>query len=134
MHAPPLSTLSTILALVVYVTLAFLVGQAREKYGVAAPAVTGHPEFEKRLRVQMNTLEQLALLLPALWLCALWVGDGWAGLGGVVWSAGRVIYARGYYAAPEKRGPGFLITFLPSVVMLLAVLVAVARVLAMGAV
>jgi len=126
MAAYALTSLATILALVVYSVIFFNVGSARGKWGVQAPAVTGHPEFEKRLRVQANTLEQLALFLPALWLCALWVGDQWAALGGLVWSVGRVVYARSYYADPTKRGPGFLLTLLPSVVMLLAALVAVA--------
>jgi malate dehydrogenase (oxaloacetate-decarboxylating)(NADP+) len=32
----------------------------------AAPATTGHPEFERKLRVQENMLEQLIVFLPAL--------------------------------------------------------------------
>ena len=127
MHALPLSTLSSLLALVVYVGITVNVGRARSKYGVAAPSVTGNIEFEKRYRVQANTIEQLVLMFPALWLCAFWVGDAYAALGGVIWSVGRVVYARGYYDAPEKRGPGFGLSFLPTVAMLLATLVAVVR-------
>ncbi|WP_431858680.1 MAPEG family protein [Azospirillum sp.] len=121
----PLSSLSTALALVVYVALLFNVARARGIYGVKAPNVTGHPEFEKRYRVQMNTLEQLVFMLPALWLCAVWVGDGYAAVGGAVWSVGRIVYARSYYAAAEKRGPGFMLTFVPAVVMLVAALIAI---------
>lgn len=127
MPAYPLTTIATLVALFVYAVLSFLVGKARTTYGIVAPAVTGNVEFEKRYRVQMNTIEQLALMLPVLWLCAGWVGDLYAALGGIVWSLGRIIYARGYYSAPEKRGPGFGLTFLPSVVMFIAVLGAVVR-------
>ena len=52
-------------------------------------------------------------MLPALWLMAVWVGDKWAGLAGLVWVAGRVLYVTSYIADPEKRGPGFMLTFLP---------------------
>ena len=52
------------LALLEYFIFGALVGQARGKHGVEAPAVTGHPEFERRLRVQQNTLEQLMIFIP----------------------------------------------------------------------
>lgn len=74
----PCTTLSTIFAVLVYVVLLSNVGRARKTYGVVAPAVSGHVEFEKRYRVQMNTVEQFIVLLPLLWLCAVWVGDGLA--------------------------------------------------------
>jgi glutathione S-transferase len=46
-------------------------GRAREKYGIKAPSVTGHENFERAYRVQMNTVEQMVFFLPALWLCAV---------------------------------------------------------------
>ncbi len=123
----PLASLATLLALGVYVWTSLVVGKARAIYNVPAPAMSGDVEFEKRLRVQMNTLEQLAIALPALWLCALWVGDLWAGIGGAVWALARVFYATGYIADPKKRGPGFGIAFLAAIAMLAAVLVQVLR-------
>ena len=63
-----------LLALLQYIYFATLVGQARGKYGVNGPAVTGHPVFERYFRVQMNTLELLIVLLPGLWLFAYYVG------------------------------------------------------------
>jgi uncharacterized membrane protein YecN with MAPEG domain len=36
------------------------------------------------------------------------------------WCLGRVIYARAYYADPAKRGPGFGLTFFPTLIMLVA--------------
>ena len=31
-------------------------------------------------------------------------------LGGAIWVIGRIVYACGYYEAPDMRGPGFGIT------------------------
>ena len=126
MTAYPLTALATILALLVFTAFGAVVTRARGKYGVAAPATYGHPEFDRRFRVHVNTLEQLAILLPVLWLCAVWIGDAWAGLGGLVWCVGRIVYARGYYREARQRESGFYITVTPVVVMTIAVIVAVA--------
>jgi len=62
MLAYPLTSLALSLALLVFFGIALNVGRARATWNVPAPASSGHPEFDKRYRVQMNTLEQLALL------------------------------------------------------------------------
>ena len=116
----PFTTLALIAALIVYFGLGAVVGGARTKYGVPAPQATGHPEFDKRHRVHMNTLEQLALLVPAIIVGAPVLGDlATAGLT-AVWSLGRILYARAYYADPAKRGPGFGLTFFPTLILLIA--------------
>lgn len=125
MTAYPLTALATILALFVYGGMGTVVSRARAAYGVPAPAISGHPDFERRFRVQMNTLEQMPFLLPLMWLCAVWVGDPWAGLGGLVWSIGRVIYAIGYYREAHRRELGFLIGSVPLAAMTAAVVVAI---------
>lgn len=107
---PALVTLLTVLLLF---STAWAVGRARGKYQIKAPAVTGHPAFERAYRVQMNTLEQTVLFLPTLWLAAHygfggWANFGaWAGIAGLVWLVGRVWYAVAYMKDPAKRGPGF---------------------------
>ena len=107
------------LALLEYFIFGALVGQARGKHGVEAPAVTGHPEFERRLRVQQNTLEQLMIFIPSLLLFGhYWSESGAAGLG-AVFIVGRLIYSRGYVADPSKRSTGFAIGFLAQVILLL---------------
>ena len=53
--------------------MAALVGRARAKYGVLAPAMTGHPDFERANRVHMNTLENLIIFIPAVWIFATYV-------------------------------------------------------------
>jgi glutathione S-transferase len=122
-----LPALITILALLVYVWNFFMAGRAREKFGVKAPAVTGHPLFECRIRVQQNMLEQLIVFLPALWLFSLTVSPLIGAALGLVFVIGRVIYSVGYYTAPEKRGTGFLIAGFSSVILLIGATVGVLR-------
>jgi glutathione S-transferase len=128
----PYSALATLIALAVFVWTMVLVSLARKRYGVAAPACTGNEEFERRFRVQMNTLEQLVLLLPILWLCAIWVGELYAGIGGLVWSIGRIIYIGSYLRDPKSRSLGFLLTLLPTAIMGVADLIRVLSFLLTG--
>lgn len=118
MLAYPLTTLAVVLALVVYLVLGTLVGAARGKWNVPAPASSGHPEFDKRYRVHMNTLEQLALFLPAVFIAAPVIGDTVTAGIALVWSLGRIIYARAYFVDAAKRGPGFGLTFFPTLILI----------------
>ena len=128
----PYSALATLIALGVYFWTIMLVGKARTRYGVAAPACTGSEEFERRFRVQMNTLEQFVLMLPALWLCAIWVGELYAGIGGLVWSIGRVIYVVTYLRDPKSRSFGMSLTLVPTAIMWVADLIVVVKFLLTG--
>jgi glutathione S-transferase len=119
----PLTALVTTVSLAVYLWVTLKVGGARAKHGVKAPAIDGPPEFQRIFRVQQNTLEQLALYLPALWVFAAAWGDVAAAAVGVLWPVGRVIYALTYYQAAEKRGAGFGITFLSAGILLIGSLV-----------
>jgi uncharacterized MAPEG superfamily protein len=74
--------------------------------------MSGNPEFERYLRVQYNTIEQLVIFLPSIWLFAAYVSPGVAALLGLLFIVGRFLYARGYIADPARRGPGFGITLL----------------------
>jgi glutathione S-transferase len=85
------------------------VAKARVKFGVKVPAITGHPDFERVFRVQMNTLEWMPIFLPSLWLFTIYISDPFAAVLGLVWIAGRIAYMTGYLQAAEKRGPGFAI-------------------------
>ena len=69
-----------LLALIEYVIISILTGRARGQYGVKAPATTGHPIFERWYRVQQNTVEQLVIFLPALFLFASYVSPRWGGV------------------------------------------------------
>ncbi len=113
----------TALALLEYVGISMLVGRARGKYGIKAPATTGHEVFERTFRVHQNTLEQLVVFLPALWLFGMHVSAGWGALLGLGFIVGRALYVQGYVADPEKRGPGFLIGFVANCVLLVGGLI-----------
>jgi glutathione S-transferase len=110
MALPAFPAFVTMLAVGVLIWNVMMVGRARSKYGVKAPAVTGHPMFENAYRVQMNTIEQFAAFLPSLWLFALLLSSYWAGWLGLAWVAGRVLYGIGYAKDPKKREPGFAIS------------------------
>jgi glutathione S-transferase len=86
-----------------------MVGRARSKTGIKAPAMTGHPDFERAVRVQANLIEQSMMFLPALWLCSGFYDARFAGVLGLVWIFGRVLFSVGYYQAASKRGLGFMV-------------------------
>ncbi len=108
----------TILALAQFMLFGIQVGSMRGKHGVKAPAITGHPEFERMFRVQQNSMEQLVAFIPALWMFAYLVNPLWGAGMGLVFVIGRFIYRSSYIKDPGARGMGFTITFLPTAVML----------------
>jgi len=110
------------LALIEYMVISLMTGRARQTYNVPAPATTGDPTFERYYRVQQNTVEQLVIFLPALFLFARYASPRFAVVLGLAFSVGRVLYARGYIAAAEKRGPGFAVSFGANVILLLGAL------------
>jgi glutathione S-transferase len=119
------TALVTCAGLIVYLVQATNVSVARRKCGIAAPAIVGDPAFERVFRVHQNTLEALVTFLPALWLFAWYVSDLWAGVLGLVWVVGRIVYMIGYYADAKKRGPGATISGLASMVLLLGALIGI---------
>jgi uncharacterized membrane protein YecN with MAPEG domain len=116
-----------LLALVEYAAFGGLVGWARGKYRVDAPAVSGHPVFERYFRVHQNTLEQLVMFVPAIWLFGTYVDATWAALLGLVFVVARVLYLLGYVKDPAKREIGFALSSLSVVVLLLGALWGVGR-------
>ncbi len=111
-----------LLALLLYLAFTVLVGRERMRARVVAPATTGDPAFERAFRVQQNTLEQLVVFLPALFLAGqYWSPNVIAGIG-VVWLVGRVLYRFEYTKDPASRTAGFILTLLPTVVLVLAAL------------
>jgi glutathione S-transferase len=123
MESHALVAIVTLVALLVYFYMGLRVGRGRTKYGVTAPAVIGHPDFERDYRIQMNTLEWLPLFLVSLWLFAFsWNSDLIAAAIGAVWILGRILYLTGYAKAAEARGPGFAIQALATAVLLFGAL------------
>lgn len=123
---PHWTALITVAALLVYLYSGWRVGGARRKFGVALPATTGNPDFERVFRAQMNTLEWLPIFLPLLWLFAFYIGDRSAAVLGLCWVVGRVLYINGYSTAVANRGPGFLVQSLTCIALLIGVLYGIA--------
>ena len=120
MSAFPFTSLMTLFAVLLMFATSVNVGKARVKYKIAAPAITGHEIFDRAYRVQMNTLEAAAMLLPTLWVYALFIDDISAFIIGMIWLVGRIWYAIAYQINPAKRGPGFGIGFLAFAALFLA--------------
>ena len=59
-------SLISLLALLQFSIFGILVGRARGKYGITAPATTGNEVFERTFRVHYNTLEKLVVFIPEL--------------------------------------------------------------------
>ena len=95
----------TLLAITEFIIFGVQVGSARGKYGIQAPATTGHEIFERRYRVHYNTLEQLIIFLPGLWLFGFYIGYTWAAGIGVIYLIGRVLYAMSYVKQPAAFLP-----------------------------
>jgi uncharacterized membrane protein YecN with MAPEG domain len=115
----PYLALITVLALLQFMYFGIQVGRARGRYAVPAPATTGNEHFERHFRVQMNTLELLAMFLPALWLFGSYVSALWAAALGAVFIIGRGIYGVTYVSDPKQRSLGYALSILPTLALLL---------------
>jgi glutathione S-transferase len=136
MHAYPAELLTaavTILAILFYFWTGMNVGRMRGKHGIQAPAMTGNPEFERAVRVQMNTLEWFVIFVPLLWLATLYFSPAmtmaylsWLPpVLGLVWIVGRVLYMTGYMVAADKRSTGFLISGIAILGLLICAIIGV---------
>lgn len=127
-----LPDLITLLAIAVFFGCGAAVGRGRGKYNVAAPATSGHPDFERLFRVQMNTLEALAMFLPALWIAARFADPRVVGGIGLLWVVGRIWYAVAYASAAQKRGIGFGLGMLATLLLWAIALWGVVRAMMTG--
>jgi glutathione S-transferase len=123
------TALVILLALIEYMVFGFLVGGARARYKISAPATSGHPEFERTFRVHYNTLEMLVVFIPAIWLFGMYLNPRWGAIIGAVFVVGRALYAIGYIRAPEKREVGAMLSFACLAVLLVGAVFGVVRAL-----
>jgi glutathione S-transferase len=107
----------TALAVLQLSVFGFKVGGARGRYGVKAPAVTGNEIFERYFRVQQNTMELLIVFLPGLYLFSHYFSPLVAAVLGVIYLVGREVYAMSYVKDPAKRGAGYGMSFLPTIIL-----------------
>ncbi len=114
-----LPALVTLVALLEYMFFTLRTGLGRGKYGVDAPATSGNEQWERLFRVQQNTLEQLMVFLPALWIFSTFVSPTIGAGVGVLFLIGRPIYFVSYTKNPASRATGFLMGLFSSVVLVL---------------
>jgi glutathione S-transferase len=96
--------LATIVAVIVYFSQSIFVAVGRTKHNVPVPKSTGvNEDFDRIWRVHYNTLEQMPVFLPLLWIFALTVSSFYAFVFGILWSVGRVAYMIGYYKSVKGR-------------------------------
>jgi glutathione S-transferase len=112
-----------ILALIEYLVMGFSVGRARFRYEIKAPAITGHPTFERLFRVQQNMLEQLIVFIPALLIFSRRVSPRWGVILGVLFLIARPVYAYGYVRDPEQRVYGAGLTALVNAILVIGGLI-----------
>ena len=118
-------TLVVILALAEYLFFMGAVGKARGTFEIKAPATTGNEQFERYFRVQANTVEQLIVFIPAIYLAAMYTNEIAAALTGCLFLVGRALYYRAYVNDPSKRALGMVTGYIATVLLLLGALVGV---------
>jgi glutathione S-transferase len=119
----PASGLVTLVALGVYFMTILNIRRVRIKYRIMPPLVEGPEEFQRAFRTQMNTIEQLIIFFPSLWLAAVSIGDVLAAAIGLLWPLARLIYMRGYMAADKRRFKGFVAALAVSITLYVAAMI-----------
>lgn len=115
----------TALALLQAFVFAFLVGKARGTYGVRAPAISGDPNFEREFRVHQNSVENLVLVIPAMWIFGTYVHVTTAAGLGLLYIVSRFIYRNAYLKDPGSRSLGFTIGALCTLTLILGSIVGI---------
>nr|XP_025978409.1 leukotriene C4 synthase [Dromaius novaehollandiae] len=79
---------------------------ARRKYKISPPETTGHPEFERIFRAQVNCSEYFPIFISLLWVAGIFFHQGVAAASGLLYLCARLQYFHGYARAPSGRlGP-----------------------------
>ena len=127
--APAILLTAAVTLLAVLILLAFAMGvsRTRRKVNIPPPAMMGAPELERVLRIHGNTVEQIVIFLPVLWLAALYF-QGWVPpILGLIWCLGRIVYAVGYSKGADARLPGFALTMLPTLILVVLAVIGIVQ-------
>jgi uncharacterized MAPEG superfamily protein len=123
----PYVHLVILLALVEFFYFSLLVGRARGRYNVPAPATTGNEIFERYFRVHMNTLELLIMFIPSILLFGLYFSPYVAAGLGVIYLIGRLVYLSAYVKEPKKREVGFGLSMVPIMILVIGAIIGATR-------
>jgi glutathione S-transferase len=108
-----LAAVDTILACLLTMAMGGWTVYQRGKHKIEAPSVVGHPQFERAHRAHLNTVENLVLMIPFLWIASAFYGGQLPFWLGLIWVVSRIIYAIGYAQTnTQMRGPGAGLGFL----------------------
>jgi glutathione S-transferase len=113
----------TIIMLVQFMYFSIEVGKMRQKHGVKAPAMSGHEEYERSNRIHQNTMEQLVVIIPAMWIFGQFFNPLYAAGLGAVYVVARFVYRAAYMKDPSGRTIGFTTGFLAMAALVLGGLV-----------
>ncbi len=91
--------------------------------------MTGHPDFERANRVHVNTLENLIIFIPAVWIFATLRQRALGGGARVRLRRRARVVRRRLPQAADKRGVGAGITGIVDIVLVVGALVGLARAL-----
>eukprot|EP00123_Amoebidium_parasiticum_P000363 comp10878_c1_seq1/m.5485 comp10878_c1_seq1/g.5485 ORF comp10878_c1_seq1/g.5485 comp10878_c1_seq1/m.5485 type:complete len:179 (-) comp10878_c1_seq1:228-764(-) len=78
------------------------IGGLRRRHGILFPRMSGHEEFERAYRAQMNQLEQMPIFFASMWLSALLYDPTFAGSVGALWVCLRVRYGFVYRGSADR--------------------------------
>lgn len=126
-------TLVAFLAHLLYVKFMIDLVMARRKHKIPPPAMTGHPDFERCVRVYENQLEQYIPFLASMFLCAVFVNGNLAGILGLLWVLFRYQYGRRYQAhrfgldIGRYTGPAYLLTAVMYIIPVVRILYVYAK-------
>ena len=124
-----LGMIVTLLAAVLYLGMGARVGILRGKHDIKAPAIAGHPQFERAYRVHLNTAEQYIAFLPLFWIATLvfhayyWLPAAF----GVAFLLARLLYMRLYMAEPASRTPAAFLTMFSQLGLLILSVIGVVQ-------
>jgi glutathione S-transferase len=88
-----LVALVAIIALIQVMAFQWRVGKGRNTFNVPGPATSGHPTWERYNRVHLNTIENLVVFLPLLWLCGYFLNTWVAASLGALFVVARGLYS-----------------------------------------
>ena len=106
------------LALVQFLWFALAVARRARPLQSRGSRSHGNEIFERYLRVQMNTLEQLVVFIPSILLFGQYLSPYVAAGLGVIFLIGRLVYFFTYVKNPKSRELGFILTVGPNVALL----------------
>jgi glutathione S-transferase len=120
-----LSAAVTLIALILTCLMAIYVHRVRVTHHVPPPAISGHPQVERAIRVHGNMTEAMVLFVPALWLATIYFAGWIPGIIGIIWLIGRTIYWPSYMGDPARRLPGFIIAQLCTLALIILAVIGV---------